>query len=546
MIRRGILTLWACSLALLCSLAGNVQAKEIKVYRVGSSSFSYILIEDTRAIVEASGDYKLICDAKQDQAGYTRLDQFLTQPGLFEEWCEQQIPRIKSGGYDFVIIQTIGWLNFTPEQQEKLCTEIIPEMAKQIRAAGPEVILYDKYIPLEFGQKNPQARTWCLRYPEGYKLNYLLHIQAARNGGIQKISFGGEVVTELWQTEQFARLGFLYCDPSHPGPMANYISAVNLAYLLTGEDPVGSPVRALPFEGMRATSFAKLENSTRPGDRELFLANRHRITEDTLTLSDDEALKLQQAAMANQRKWGEQLQQNLASDEVFAQTEKEIQRIQAEMDQFEKHGLDAGTVASLKAKYAPGATPDALQPALIGKIRRKARSIDYADVAVRSYSRQYFTREAKNNLQQAYETYWQENNSKLRDDIYYQCRVEEEKALRDGERDKARDRAATAGMIRYVLSLPAYRLLLERVNDEQRKTILTDYQITGPTKRNSPTFAAYQNQHHLDQQKLLAAWEIYLDIWTDPDLMDELRDHDFPIEVFQEADKRFAERIEKL
>jgi len=425
--RIALLTLlWLASAA-----SARSAEKTIKVFRVGSSSFSYVLIQDTRAIVEASGKYKLICDAKADQAGYTRLDQFLTQPGLFDQWCDEQIPRIEVGDYDFVIIQTIGWLNFTPQQQERLCTEIIPLMAKKIQATGAEVILYDKYLPVKFDQRDPKARTWCLRYPEGYTLNYRLHILAAKHAGIERISFGGAAVTELWQDEHFASLKFLYCDPSHPGPMANYISAANLAYLLTGEDPVGSPVRALPFDGGRALAFAKLAASDRPGDRELYEANKDRIGDGSLILSDEEAKALQEAAVRSQRKWSLLLQESLQSDDAFAETVREVKRIQAEMDKYEQHGLDAGTIESLRQKYAPAANPGELQPALIEKIRRKSKSIDYADTEVRNYCRRYLSREGKRAVQQQYERFWRENNSKLRDDVYFQGRVLEEKALRD-------------------------------------------------------------------------------------------------------------------
>ncbi|MEQ8788633.1 MAG: hypothetical protein RIC55_20150 [Pirellulaceae bacterium] len=534
--------LLALLLGLVCATAARAETKSIKVYRVGSSSFSYALIEDTRAIVEASGDYQLICDAGDDQAGYTRLDQFLTQPGLFEEWCSEQIPRIKAGGYDYVIIQTIGWLNFTPPDQDKLCAEIIPELARRIRATGAEVILYDKYLPLKFDQKDPRARTWCLRYPEGYKLNYLLHIAAARQAGIRKISFGGEAVTRLWQQPPFSQLGFLYCDPGHPGPMANYLSAVNLAYLLTGEDPLGSPVRELPLGEGRLLAFNKLTTSGRPGDKALYDANKDRIRGERVILRDEEARLLQQAGMESQRKWGAILQANLNDADVFADTLREIKRLQAEMDKFEQYGLDPGTVAALKASYAPAASPGELTPALLAKIRRKSRSIEYAGVDIRNYYRKFLSREQQRHVQEAYEQYWLKHNSKLRDDLYFQCWVEEEKALRDGRRDDAEKYHAAVGMLRNVLSFAAYRLLLEEVNDRQRNEILTAYTVTGPTKRNAPRFAAYQNEHHLDQQKLLAAWEVYLSIWADPDRMDQLRENDFALDAFQQADQEFARR----
>ena len=86
-------TLLFCLLSLACQAKEKTQ---IKVLRVGSSSFPYMLIENTRAIVEASGKYELVC-AKEDGTGYTRLDQFISQPGLFEQWCREQVPKIRTG-----------------------------------------------------------------------------------------------------------------------------------------------------------------------------------------------------------------------------------------------------------------------------------------------------------------------------------------------------------------------------------------------------------------------------------------------------------------
>ena len=39
------------------------------------------------------------------------------------------------------------------------------------------------------------------------------------------------------------------------------------------------------------------------------------------------------------------------------------------------------------------------------------------------------------------------------------------------------------------------------------------------------------------------AWDIYLDIWTDPNLMDRLEESKFSKEVWLEADWELAERI---
>jgi|GEM_PF-4183763 len=545
MINRTKFALWICVILFyfpLCSGAAE-SLKEIKVFRVGSSSFSYALIEDTRAIVEASGKYKLVCDTKGDQAGYTRLDKFIAQPGSFEEWCEQQIPRIAAGNYDFVIIQTIGWLGFTPNQQDELCTKLIPDLVRRIRQTGARVILYDKYLPVERDQKDPNARTWCLRYPDGYRLNYLLHIMAAKHAGIDGISFGGQAVTQLWQEEHFAKLRHLYCDPGHPGPMANYVSACNLAFLLTGEDPIGSPTRKLPFGEMRSISFERLKDSDRPEYRQLYEENKHRIGDGWLTLSDVEARAMQEAAMKSQRHWGAIFSDCLQNDEEFANAMQEIRQLQGEMDKFEEYGLDEGKVASFKEKYAPAAEPGGLNPTRIKIMRRKIVSIDYSDASIRNYCRRYLSKEKYKAAAEEYARYWLENNSKLRDDIYYECRLLEEKSLRDGKRDEARHYGAASGMIRYVLSLAAWRILLENVDPKQQEEILNAYDVHGLPKRISPIFAAYQNEHHMDREKLFGAWKIYIQIWSDPDLMDKLRDGGYKAEIFLEADREFEQRI---
>jgi hypothetical protein len=135
------------------------------------------------------------------------------------------------------------------------------------------------------------------------------------------------------------------------------------------------------------------------------------------------------------------------------------------------------------------------------------------------------------------------NNSKLRDDVYFECRVAIETALRSGEREEAARLQRTCGVLHMALSFPAYILLFETVSDEDKQTILEQYRITGGTKRSSPLFAAYQNEHHLDEAKLVHAWKVYMDIWSDPDLMDKLRDNAYLLDVIHEADQVFAERI---
>ena len=523
-------------------LAGQGSPQEIKVFRVGSSSFGYDLIEMTRDIVEASGDYRLICDEKADKAGYTRLKRFLSRPGLYEEWRKETLPRVKAGDYDYVIVQTIGWLNATPEAHRKLFTEILPDMAAKIRATGARIILYDKYLRPLRNQDNPRARTWCGRYPEAHHMNYLLHIMAARHAGIEKISFGGQAVTELWDKPQFARVPFFVHD-GHPGPWAHYVTAVNLAYLLTGENPVGNPVRELPLAGHRVRAFERLANSDKPAERQLYEEMKPRVTDGRLTLTDEEARILQETAMQSQRKWGALLRENLESDQAFAKTVQEVERIHGEMNKFEEYGLDERMVKILKAKYAAPEEPGELRPRLVKKILRKSKKLDYADTALRNYKNRLLSRSEQKQVDGEFVQYWNENNNKLRDDIYIEGKYLEAKLAREGDRDELERLRRTLNMIRYVLSLPGWKILLEHVDDEQAEAILAGYDVHGPHERGSPAFAAYQNEHHTDKQKLYEAWDIYLDIFSDADRLDRLRDNNYPIEVFREADKIFERRI---
>jgi hypothetical protein len=120
----------------------------------------------------------------------------------------------------------------------------------------------------------------------------------------------------------------------------------------SGKYSIGTPVRALPFGDMRAIAFAKLANSERPGDRQLYEANKERIVNGRLILSDDEARTLQTAAMRSQRKWSALLQSNLQSEEAFATTIQEIERIQGEMVKLKDNAYSVAVFLESDKQFA--------------------------------------------------------------------------------------------------------------------------------------------------------------------------------------------------
>lgn len=531
------------TVGLLAVSSAMAAPKTIKVFRVGSSSFSYALIEDVRSILEADGTYGLECSDNEDQAGYTRLDRFVQQPGLYEEWCDEQIPRIKKGQYDFVICQTIGWLNFTPDQQKKLCEQILPDLAERLRGAGTELVLYDKYIPVEYEQKDPKAQSWCLRYPEGYRLNYLLHILAAAEGGFNKVSFGGQAVTTIRQDPYFQKHGILCSGGGHPGAMENYISAVTLAYVLTGKDPTGNSARDLPLQGWAGDAFAKLAHTRDPGGKAFYEANRHRVGNRKLTLSDEEAMRLQKVALESHHQWMPLLKKAQADPTELENIRREIVRIQSEMCQYEKYSLDENRVANLTSQFAPAAELGEITPAVLRKVRDKARSISYAGTDVRNFCHKHMDKAQFREARQAYDRYWSENNSKLRDDVYFELRVAELRAQESGDRPEAKRLAESAGLLHYTLSRPGKTIVLDMATPEQKTEFLKQQEMTGPIKRGLPSVAAYQNAHLDEEEALRHGWNVWLEIWKDPNRMDRLKEADFSKDVFEEADREFSQRV---
>lgn len=165
------------------------------------------------------------------------------------------------------------------------------------------------------GQASPNhsiPSKWAIRYPNAEELNYLLTIRAVvEGGGRSKITFGGEAVNALSIEQPFKSMDWLY-KIGHPGTFANYITATNLAYLLTGEDTVGNAERDFVFTGHMAETMEKIAHEGNSHkDWPLYERNRDRMSEDTFTFSDEEAKAMQEQAMASHRKWSTLLQENI-------------------------------------------------------------------------------------------------------------------------------------------------------------------------------------------------------------------------------------------
>ncbi len=522
--------------------------REIRIFRIGSSSFNYELIENAAAVLAARGNVRLACDEERDKAGYSRLDDFVREPGAYEAWRAKTLPKIQAGAYDYVIVQTIGWTEMTPEEMETLFGTILPDLASKVKEAGAEMVLYDKYVPLDHRgrQQDPRAQAWSGRYPEGVRLNNLLHVVAARRAGVSKVLFVGAAVHDLWGQERFRQLGFLYNDAGHPGTMANYLASLCLVRLLGGVEVVGNPLRQLRMQGWTAAAFGKLPQSARQDQVRLHERNRSRVREGVFELNDEEADILQHAATRHQGEWDAILKKNLADDKAFADTVAEVKRIIGEREKFAEYGFDAETVAALREKYAKAVAPGQLPPRELLKIRSKVRTRPERGLEIR-IGRLLPPRQATA-VGKAYAEYWDGHNNKFRDDVYFEARHREARMRLDGNLEAAQ-RLKRAGDIQLnLLSLAGYKLLLAALDEAGRRQICADYATSFvATGRHMdaafPAFNAAQLKAAAaaDDRRLVEAWDVMLAVWEDPNLMDCLKASDFADEVWREADRRFAE-----
>lgn len=507
--------------------------REIRVSRAGSSSFSYELFEQAKKIAEASGRFKIV-SGKGDGLGYMRLDDFARNPGSYEDWVERRLNTWQNWKFDYLVIQTLGWTGLSPEQQTDICERILPDLARRLKAKGTSIILYDRYLSLETSQKDPRAKKWSGRYPEGEKINYLLHISAAKNSGFDKISFGGEAVNALRNDPHFrdsdARI--LY-DAGHPGVFSNYISAVNLAYLLTGENPVGNPVRELPMQGFEVEFFKKHGAGNRFADR---------VSGNLFRITDEEAQLLQTAAMASQLKWSAVLKGCLTDDQAWNDTAAELKRLQGEYDKFAEYGLDEKLIAKKEEMYAQSAH-EGLNKATLDTIRWKSRSVNHCGMKIRQFLSDHMKGGSKV-IQKASDEYWNATNSKFLEDILYGSEIYAEQCRRTGDRDELKRIAAVCWGLKQVIAVSAVRAILSVANEEQTQAFMQKVRNSGMTKAYAPTLVAYETQYAGDKARLLAGWELYLSLWQDPNILDDMKADKFAKgrEAFTQVDDLFKEK----
>ena len=528
-------------LTFIMLVAANAQ-QNIRVYKVGSSSFSNEIMLDTKAMLESSGLYTL----EWNSSGYTRLDDFVKMPYLYTEWCNTYLPLIQSGNYNWVVFQTIDWYFLSPAQQEKLISVIIPDLTNKIKAFGANVMFYDKPVAVERNESDPLAKTWAGCYPQGVRFNNLQHVEAGKLANISKMTFGGGAVNELWAVPYFKNLDFLWMS-GHPGPLGDYVTACALSYMLTNGafNPVGNSVRKIYMASWAVEAFIDLPTS---GGQALYNANIGRIdlNNSILTLTDWEADTLQRASMRWNKQWNTILQQNISNASTFAATMTEINSIRAERGNFAAYNLSQARISELSLQCAD-------QTCGIDSINIVNSRIKVWNLppTVENPAKKYLTSGDMSTINKDWKAYWGKFNSKWPDDIFFEMELYyalEKKCDSSANAAAEIDRLAK---IEYVFNqttaLPYAKLMMERLNSSQRDTFIKGFvpkwlNTPGQTKYQ-PKFGAQMNAVINDWTKVVEVWEIYLKVWKDdPNLEDSLKwsTPPFTTKWWIEADNRFA------
>jgi hypothetical protein len=522
-----------CPVLCAIAIAGAQAAEEhpLQVVAVGSSSFSKNLRLQVSGLAAVAGH-----PIAWTSSSYTRLDHFATTPGLYDEWCRNDLPSLLKEKRDVVVLQTIGWFNLSPEQQDRLI-QIVADLTGRLHTHGAKVILYDKYPEILNGpgSDDPLHAGWSGRYPRGVDMNCLLHLRMAVEAKVDEVCFSGPAILELERMPEFRAMGTLFRDPSHPAPVANLATAVILANLLVGYDPAVHPPESADFgESFAVGTFQKSQRE-KP---DFYKQWQGRFTGNLFALVPAESSLLVETAMRAHRYWDERMRRCL-QDEAYRATQwEDLAKIRAGMDTWEQAGFPKSTIESVRKEFAEVAAGE-LTPHEHEVLVSKLGSITYRDAALRKLVSDLPKADFRM-AQNRFHDHWSSTNSKFRDDTMYQGELASAKAVKTGERDKAKAIDRTLASLNAIYALPGWRILYDLSDEAGRKSVLAGYELGSAVSKDLPRFAAYHTAHAQDPERLFAGWDAMLNVVTDPDLLDGFRDKGYPGDLLKEVDGRFA------
>jgi len=170
----------------------------------------------------------------------------------------------------------------------------------------------------------------------------------------------------------------------------------------------------------------------------------------------------------------------------------------------------------------------------IKKMRNKsAKMVDFSKLVSK-----YLKAPGDKAAHQACMEFWTKMNGKFRDDILFEAMLHQERVTVAGNREEVARMKQVVLAINGILNLGGYRMIYEIAGSGEGGVL---GQARRPGKTLSPHLTAVLKEAANDPARYFRACDAYLKVWTDPNLMDRLKEQKFAIEVFLEADKLFAQ-----
>jgi len=506
--------------------------KELRICWAGTSSTSKSLMNDTTKMIEATGKFKVVTSGTKEErvGGYCMLDKFQRYSGLYEEFCQEWLPVIEKGKYDYVILQQGGAsLNFTPEDIDGLFIKLLPELIMKIEKTGAKVILWEKSPKEGSTGKEGAERKWHGRYPNGGRLLALENAKLVKRTGV-KMAWASAAEAELLAQEKFKNMKYLFTE-GHPGLMANYMKACAISYEVTGIDPVGSSWKKIHFGPYFGPKFQREKKN----DPEFYNKYKDQVEGNFFKMTDEEAEFLQKTAMKHHYK-GEALVDEYSNNaEATKRIDEERAAIIADELQFEKYGLSKDAILycyqRLTNRYPGIEMPEWVRDTLDKKLIAEANS--NASPGLKNKS-----------IRKKMSAYWQENNKALRIDLQVKCMKMRKYYQVEGPIEMCKNYGIFLSFIKEVMTLPGYKLEFGGMTEEQRTKRFSKFKFyKGLDYKNYwPSFAAF-NKSNKDFKKAVEAWEIYLQCINKLDFSSLTDDEIISVDFWKQADNEFSKRM---
>jgi hypothetical protein len=292
-----------------------------------------------------------------------------------------------------------------------------------------------------------------------------------------------------------------------------------MAYILTGMDQRGNPLRILPMSGWAyETWWTGLAASSDPEDVAFYNTWRDRVSEGTFAISDWEAETLQNKAMEVHLDYMAKLEAYKTDPTEYTLLQNELQANFATYGNFEDWGFTGERLAELETACSGSS--------LITEDQRTAareRTFEMSE-RIRTAAEAILDVQQMTTLKADYETLWLDYNSKLRDDVYYNSLISLEIARNGTDANEFERLSDVNSSFAEIMSLLAEELLIDRITPSEATAYLSNWSWPAVLDSYAPNLKTrlFEAAASGDTELSRTLRRVYLDKWQDNDRMDTL------------------------